>query len=123
MDLIFTNMPEKVARSGIAVCSGSDHALIWMYRKTQATTKAPKKTMKRSFKHYNEADLKLAARMTDWGSEEEDVVRRLESMVNEEETRKRALEAMTVKLETNIRECMDVVAPMKIICLKKKRSA
>lgn len=30
---------------------------------------------------------------------------------------------MAIKLETNIRECMDIVAPMKIISLTKKRAA
>ena len=123
LDLIFTNMPEKVARSGQEVCSGSDHSLIWMHRKTKALTKNPKKTMKRSFKNYKEADLRLAAEMTDWGSEAADRGRSLESGQSEEERLVRNLEAITVKLETNIRECMDIVAPMKIITLKKKKAS
>ena len=79
LDLIFTNVSEKVARSGTEVCSGSDHALIWMHRRTKAVTKGPKKTLKRSFKHHSEADLKLAANMTDWGSGAEDLPRIMES--------------------------------------------
>ena len=75
LDLLFTNKPEKVARSGIEVCSGSDNALIWMHRSTKATTKNPKKTMKRSFKNYNKADLELAAKLTDWGLEVNDVTK------------------------------------------------
>ena len=117
LDLIFTNVPEKVVRSGKEVCSGSDHAMIWMHRTTKASTKNPKKTMKRSFKHYNRAYLKLAADMTNWRDGE------INTGKLDEEEREQELEARTVNLETNIRECMEIVAPMKIITLKKKRAA
>ena len=58
-------MPEKITKSGKSVCSGSDHALIWMHRTIKVATKSPKKTLKRSFKNYQEEDLKLVAEMTD----------------------------------------------------------
>ena len=122
LDLIFTKKPEKVSRSGTEVCSGSDHALIWMHRVTREMTKKPKKTMKRSCKNYNEADLKLAANMTDWRLEVGDTMRSLKSRRNKEEILERELEIMTIKLETNIRECMDIVAPMKVISMKKKKA-
>ena len=125
LDLIFTNMPEKVTRSGKVVCSGSDHSMIWMHRTTKTLIRNPKKTMKRSFKQYNEADLKLAAEMTDWGSGAGDILKDLNTELSVDRVRKEELEleAKTINLETNIRECMEVVAPMKIITLKKKKTA
>ena len=121
LDLIFTNMPEKVLRSGTVMCSGSDHSLIWMHRATKAKTKGPKKTMKRSFKNYCASDLKLAAEMTDWGTDEKEI-RCTEGYLNEQEVKERTLEDRATKLEKNIRECMETVAPMKIVSLKKKKA-
>ena len=121
LDLIFTNMPEKVLRSGTVMCSGSDHSLIWMHRTTKTITKGPKKTMKRSFKNYHEADLKLVAEMTDWGSGEKEVFCD-KGTLNEQEVKERELEYRTTKLEQNIRDCMEAVAPMKIVSLKKKKA-
>ena len=122
LDLIFTNMPEKIARSGKTMCSSSDHALIWMHRMTKALEKSPKKTLKRSFKNYQEADLKLVAEMTDWGTGEQELEGGTVGLT-EQEVKEKELEAKVMKLENNIRECMQVVAPMKIISLKKKKAA
>ena len=113
-------MPEKIARSGKTMCSSSDHALIWMHRMTKALEKNPKKTLKRSFKNYQEADLKLVAEMTDWGTGEQELVGGTVGLT-EQEVKEKELEAKVMKLENNIRDCMQVVAPMKIISLRKKK--
>ena len=115
-------MPEKVAKSGKQICSGSDHALIWMHRMTKAITKRSKKTLKRSFKNCQEADLKLVAEMTDWCSEEKEPHDNTGGLT-EQELAELPLEAKALKLESNIGECMEVVAPMKVATLKKKKSA
>ena len=97
--------------------------MIWMHKTTKALTKNPKKTMKRSFKYYSEADRKLAANLTDWGSGADELPRRITTGQCEDEEMVQELEAKTIRLETNIRDCMEIVAPMKIIKLKKKRAA
>ena len=60
--------------------------------------------------------------MTDWHSGDEETYSEIGGLT-EKELKERNPEVKAMQLESNIRECMEAVAPMKIVSLKKKKAA
>ena len=53
IDLVFSNRPETILKSGVDHVGMSDHSLVYVHRKISIPRKQPKITNTRQFKHYN----------------------------------------------------------------------
>ena len=59
IDLVFSNRPEIIVKSGVEHIGISDHSLIYIHRKISIPRKQPKIINTRQYKHYNTEAFKL----------------------------------------------------------------
>ena len=53
IDLVFSNRPETIIKSGVDHVGMSDHSLVYVHRKISIPRKQPKIIDTRQFKHHN----------------------------------------------------------------------
>ena len=97
LDHIWTNTPQKVARTGQEEVATSDHQLVWVERNTRQLVERV---------NYEQKDLEQTCKQEQWhyrGTEEPS-----EGMLN----------ARVERLEENIQAILEKVAPMKTRILK-----
>ena len=106
LDHIWTNTPQKVARTGQEEVATSDHQLVWVERNTRQLVERVKRVQKRSRVNYRQEDLERMCKQEHWhyeGTEE-----RSEGMLN----------ARVERLEEKIQAILEKVASMKTKILK-----
>ena len=101
IDHIWTNSPQKVARTGQEELASSEHQLVWVERTTRQLVERVKKIEKRSRLNYRKEDLERMCRQEQWEYE------------GTEERSEKMLEARVERLEDKIQAILEKVAPMK----------
>ena len=108
LDHIWTNTPQKVARTGQEEIASSDHQLVWVERKTRQLVERVKRVEKRSRMKFRMENLEEMCRKEHWKYE------------GTEERNGTTLEARVAQLEEKIQNILENVAPMKTKVMRAK---
>ena len=104
VDLLLTNRPDNCQDSGIVEQPGhSDHHMIWMTRIMKENKRAKRKIQKRCWKTFTEENLYKVADLVVW------------KFQGTETGSKTEVDERTLQLEDNIKQCMEIVAPVRIV--------
>ena len=101
LDHIWTNTPQKVARTKQDEVASSDHQLVWVERTTQQLVERVKRIEKRSKLNFRLEDLEEMCRREHWKYE------------GTEERNESVLETRVAQLEEKIQNILEKVAPLK----------
>ena len=106
LDHIWTNAPQKVARTGQEELATPDHQLVWVERNTRQLVERIKRIQKTSRVNYRQEDLEKMCNLKHWKYE------------GTEDPSERMLNARVERLEENMQAILEKVAPTKIRTLK-----